>query len=416
MFNYFNKLKKFTFYEWILFLFPFSQVLGSIYVNIFLILSSCLFIYEIIKKKLFYKTNLLWIYFYIIFIFYNIVRGFFASDSFAAIQNSFSQLRFLFLALFFYLFIEKKENIKPMMVGWLILVLLVSFDALYQYFFLKDIFGYPIVQGYPSGSIRLSGPFGKRLVVGAYIAYVSIPIISYYFSIFKKFSFLKKISSILIYLLLLLTVTLSGERLAFLIFVASTILIFIFYLDLKKIIISMLLILLFVTGVYFKNDSFRLRVNDFNHIVSDFYNSSYGRLYESSYLLFKKNYIFGVGLKNYRIDCDRQIDPRPENPFQFCSTHPHNFYLEILTESGLVGFLIFVISFVYFFNFLRKQMKINKLNFKKYSAIAYGNVIVMVIFFWPLKTSGSFFTTWNGSFFWFNLGILLLMARKQSKI
>ena len=417
MIDYFNKLKKFTFYEWILFLFPFSQVLGSTFVNFFLIFSSCLFIYELIKKKIFYRiNNATWIYFYIIFIFYNLLRGFFSTDSIAAIINSFSQLRFLFLALFFYLCVENKNNIKPMMLGWLILIIFVCFDAFYQYFFLKDLFGYPIVQGYPSGSIRLSGPFGKRLVVGSFIAYISIPVVSYYFSLFKDFSFLKKSFSILIYLLLLLSIILSGERLPFLIFVLTTILIFIRYLDFKKIIISILLIILFLIGTYFKNESFKLRVNDFNHILSDFHNSSYGRLYESSYLLFKKNYIFGVGLKNYRIDCDRQIDPRPKHRFQFCSTHPHNLYLEILTETGLVGFFIFVISFVYFFNFVKKEVEKNNLNFRKYFAVAYGNLIVLAIYFWPLKTSGSFFTTWNGSFFWFNLGVLLLMARKPSKI
>ena len=142
MLNYFSKLKKFTFYEWILFLFPFSQVLGSTFVNFFLIFSSSLFIYEVIKKKLFFKINATWIYFYIIFIFYNLLRGVFSTESIAAIVNSFSQLRFLFFALFIYLFIKNKENIKPMIVGWLALILLVCFDTIYQYFFLKDIFGY----------------------------------------------------------------------------------------------------------------------------------------------------------------------------------------------------------------------------------------------------------------------------------
>jgi O-antigen ligase len=416
MLDYFSKLKKFTFYEWILFLFPFSQVLGSTYVNIFLIFSSCLFIYEVIKKKSLSKINLVWAYIYIIFIFYNFIRGFFASDSIMAIESSFSQLRFLFLALFFYLFIQNKENIKPMMVGWLVLVLFVCFDALYQYFFLKDIFGYPIGNGYPSGSVRLSGPFGKRLVVGSFIAYISIPIISYYLDKLSKFSLLKKIFLFIVYFLILLTVALSGERQAFLVFVAASILIFSFSLDMKKIAISLLIILLFMTGIYFKSETFKVRVNNLNYVISNFYYSSYGRLYESSYLLFKKNYIFGVGFKNYRIDCDHQIDPRPQSPFQFCSTHPHNFYLEILTETGLVGFVIFVLAFVFFFNFLKNQIKKNSLNFKKYFQIAYGNMIIVAIYFWPLKTSGSFFTTWNGSFFWFSLGILLLMTRKQSKI
>jgi O-antigen ligase len=244
-----------------------------------------------------------------------------------------------------------------MMPGWLALVVLVCLDSIYQYFFLKDIFGYPIGPGYPEQSIRLSGPFGKRFVVGAFVTFTSIPIISYYLNRLKEFSFVKKIIFILIYFLLLLTVALSGERLAFLIFTTASILIFIFHLNFKKIIVSLLLIFSFLIGIYFKSETFRVRATDLNHVVTNFYDSSYGRLYESSYILFKKNYIFGTGFKNYRVDCDSQVDPRPQSPFQFCSTHPHNLYLEILTESGLLGFVIFTITFIFLINFIRKEIK-----------------------------------------------------------
>ena len=35
--------------------------------------------------------------------------------------------------------------------------------------------------------------------------------------------------------------------------------------------------------------------------------------------------------------------------------------------------------------------------------------MVLIIYVWPIKTSGSFFTTFNGSFFWFNLGLAMLL-------
>jgi O-antigen ligase len=413
MFNYFIKFKKFTFYEWILFLFPFSLILGSAYVNIFLFLASFFFIYEIINKKLFHKINIPWVNFYIIFIFYNFYRGFFANDFIMAMQSSFSQLRFLFFALFIYMFIKNKENIKFMMVGWLILLLFISFNSLYSLFFLKDIFGYPVTPGYPENTIRFSLPFDKKLVVGTFILYISVPIIAYFFSKLYKLTFLNKILFVLIYSLLFLIVSLSGERLALFAFLSASFLILIFFLDFKKKIIFSILIFLMFLGTYLKTDQLRLRVNDSIYILTNFYDSSYGRLYESSYLLFKKNYFFGVGFKNYRVVCDKQIDPRPESIFQFCSTHPHNFYLEILVEAGLVGFLIFGISFFYLFSYILKEIKNNKVDFKKYFPIIFGNLLIIAIYIWPIKTSGSFFTTWNGSFFWLSLGILLLMLRKK---
>ena len=61
-----SKIKFFSFYEWILLLFPISLVAGSFWVNFFLILSSLIFIYELIKKNFYEQLKLNWIYFYII--------------------------------------------------------------------------------------------------------------------------------------------------------------------------------------------------------------------------------------------------------------------------------------------------------------------------------------------------------------
>jgi len=413
MINYLAKLKKFSFYEWVLFLFPLSFILGPTYVNIFLILISFFFIYEIIKKKLFYKINIPWINFYIIFIFYNFCRGFFANNYIWAVQSSFSQIRFLFFTLFIYLFIKKKQNIEVMMVGWLVLLLFVCFNGFYTFFFLKDIFGFPANIGWPANTIRLSLPFDKRLVVGTLIFYLSVPIISYYFNKLNNFTFLKKILVIFTYFLLASIVILSGERLAMLSFIGASFIIFIFFLDFKKKFIFIFFTIFILIVTYLKIDQFKLRLNDSINVIFNFYDSSYGRLYESSYLLFKKNYFFGVGFKNYRVSCDLQTDPRPESVFQFCSTHPHNFYLELLVESGLIGFIIFAISFSYLFIYLLKEIKNNKFDYKNYFPVILGNLLIMAMYLWPLKTSGSFFTTWNGSFFWLSLGIILLMLRKE---
>ena len=53
--QYLSKLKNFSFYEWILFAFPLSLVLGSVYVNLLMILVSFLFVYEILKKNYFLR-------------------------------------------------------------------------------------------------------------------------------------------------------------------------------------------------------------------------------------------------------------------------------------------------------------------------------------------------------------------------
>jgi len=406
-----SKVKTLSFYEWVLLLFPLCLVIGPFWVNFSLMLSSVIFFYELIKKNFYNKLKLKWIYFYLIFIFYTILHSFFATDVLNSLQSSFFQFRYLLFSLFIFLCISNTRNIGFIIKFWLVLVLLVSFDVIYQYFFLKNIFGLPI------RGVRPSGVFGKELIVGAFIAYISVPIIFYYFKKFNNINLKEKTLYFLIYLFLFTTVALTGERLSFLIFFVSSIIIFIFNTSLKKFILLSMSLITFLIIIYFNSSSFNSRVKDFNNILANFYDSSYGRLWESGYLLFEKNKIFGVGLKNYRVDCDNQIDPRPESIPQFCSTHPHNFFLEILSETGLVGFSIFFIFFFYLIFYLKNRIRYLKsdLNFKKYSSLLYGNILILLIYVWPLKTSGSFFTTWNSSFFWLNLGIALLITKGKIK-
>jgi O-antigen ligase len=385
--------------------------MGPFWVNFSLILSSVIFLYELIKKNYYNEIKLNWIYFYLIFVFYNILHSFFATDILNSLQSSFFQFRYLLFSLFIFLCISNSKNIEFIIKFWLGLVLLVSFDTIYQYFFLKNIFGLPI------RGLRPSGIFGKELVVGAFIAYISVPVIFYYFNKFYNQNLKGKFLYSLIYLFLFTTVALTGERLSFLVFFISSIIIFIFNTSLKKFIILTMTLIIFLITIYFNSSSFNSRVKDFNNILANFYDSSYGRLWESGYLLFEKNKIFGVGLKNYRVDCDNQIDPRPESIPQFCSTHPHNFVLEILSETGLVGFFIFFIFFFYLIFYFKNKIRYlrSDIAFKKYSSLLYGNILILLIYVWPLKTSGSFFTTWNGSFFWLNLGIALLITKKKIK-
>ena len=49
--------------------------------------------------------------------------------------------------------------------------------------------------------------------------------------------------------------------------------------------------------------------------------------------------------------------------------------------------------------------------------LIFGSCLVVLFYLWPLRSSGSFFSTFNGSFFWFNLGIILLLSNiKVEKI
>ena len=141
------------------------------------------------------------------------------------------------------------------------------------------------------------------------------------------------------------------------------------------------------------------------NIIKNFDQSSYGKLFNSGYRLWIKNPIFGVGVKNFRIECDDQlVDILTENPSQLCSSHPHNLYLEILTETGFFGLILFISLFLSYYRSVI-NFDLFKLSNKK-NYILIGCIFSSILMIWPIGTSGSFFTTWNGSYLWIQIGII----------
>ena len=75
---------------------------------------------------------------------------------------------------------------------------------------------------------------------------------------------------------------------------------------------------------------------------------AYYGLYSKSVVIFKNNKFFGTTYKSFRKECGKSKYDKDyssiTNGLEYigCSTHPHNFYLEILSEQGIFGFIIFI--------------------------------------------------------------------------
>ena len=65
-------------------------------------------------------------------------------------------------------------------------------------------------------------------------------------------------------------------------------------------------------------------------------------IYYTSYMIWKTHPTIGGGLKSFRHDCFK-ISPNVSYANKIsCGNHSHNYYLEILTELGVIGLLIFI--------------------------------------------------------------------------
>ena len=82
-----------------------------------------------------------------------------------------------------------------------------------------------------------------------------------------------------------------------------------------------------------------------------------------------------------------------------CNTHPHQIYLEILSEHGMFGFIFL---FIFLFLFLKSNLK--KL-LKNKNLLLNCLFITLLINFIPIIPSGSFFTSFNATLFWINFSL-----------
>ena len=89
-----------------------------------------------------------------------------------------------------------------------------------------------------------------------------------------------------------------------------------------------------------------------------------------------------------------------------CSSHPHNYYVEILTDVGIVGIFLVLFIAIIFFIFLKKNYySFNSTNI--INLFLLSTIISLGLEVLPIKSTGSIFTTNNATFIILLSGIIL---------
>ena len=406
-----------------LILLPLSFQIGiavsEILFNLSLLLSVYIFNRENLKVDKQFLIILLVIYLYLIF---SSIINYYIFHHQVDLIKSFSYIRFFI----FFIFIKEILNIndvKKILKYNVFLLSILLIDIVFQKLFGENILGYSSV-----GS-RNSSFFGSELIAGSYISKFFFPVF-----IFICFFMIKNKNSYITFFLLLfinICIFFTGERAALISFFTIIFLSIFFIKELRKIImlhffvviVSLAILINFAPKKLGRFDEIQKIFFDKKYIlnlkkenqVKDNLASKFLFIFESSdhiYLfntaknIWIENKVIGTGIKTFRHECKKKIYNTGKMK-NLCSTHPHNYFLEIISELGIIGIILFI---TFFLMIIKRFYKYFKNNYS-FSIYLYSSFFINFLSFLLIITSGRFFSNWISIIFWLNLTLMFSIEK-----
>ena len=414
--KYQKNVIKFSFLLFLLI--PLSLITGPFLPDLFLTIIILNFLILSINTKEYSTLNFKYLLTFLIFCSILIIISIYYGNL-ESIKSSLFYFRFgIFSLAVYYLILQKKNTFKILLKIISIIFFLLFIDSVYQYFYLENLLGFKYID---RNNFRITSFFGDDEVLGSYVSRLS-PLLLFLF-IFnnEKISLRKKILFTVFFITTFTTVLLSGERTSLALFILFIIIIIFSSIKLRKLaIIPLILSMLISSAILSSSEKIKNRVitktinqlgltSDSERLVL------FGKIYEGHFIIslnmFKEKPIFGHGAKSFRYYCSKEENFVANNA---CSTHPHNFYAQMLAEVGLFGFvsLSFIfLSIVYLFlkNFYYQIFK--RKQYLTDFAICLLSSYFITLF--PLLPSGNFFNNWLSILIYYPLGFLIYIYNQK---
>lgn len=400
---------------------PLSFIAGNLIIN--LNITLIIIVSLIFWGREFLKINFLLIDKLIIFLFFfstltSLINfnNFLSNDPYLAKENlikSFTFIRYLFFYFSIRLIIEKDYfDIKTFFISSGICVIFVSLDLILQFYSGKDIFGFP------KAHHKLSGPFGDELIAGSYLQRFCLFLfflIPFYKNLFSKRNLI--LILLLLFILIFFSVVIAGNRMSVILLMMLFVFLFLNEKQLRKfviILVPLILILFFTLYKFYPDikemtDHFLTLSLEIIFSLDEIYNNPnldfsnmYLKEFHLGYMTWKENIIIGGGINSFYLNCKINYD--------ICTSHPHNYYLEILSELGIIGICVVSIIFVKLLHIYFKIKSNFNLSYENNVITAF--VLLLFVEMFPLKTTGSFFTTGNASYIFLLIATIVGLSNK----
>ena len=368
---------------------------GPFFPDLIVTIFTLFFLYYVFKNKDFYYFNNKPLMIFFLFCIISIVCSLFSKDILFSLKSSFFYFRIGIFSCFVWYLIDKDKSVLNYFYYALILSFSVlTIDGYYQFFNGENLFGSKM------NGTRVSSFFGEEQIMGSYLSRL-FPLLFALFVIKKK----KKYEIYFIGFLFILIdslIFISGERAAFFYLNLSTIFIIILIKEYQKfrlLIFIIAIICVTTLGLYSPKLTDRMILTpakEMGFITGSndrfIFSSIHDGYFRTAYNMFLDKPIFGHGPKMFRVSCKNKKYATGVFP---CSSHPHNFYMQLLAETGIIGFSFLFFLFCYIIYSASKHLK--SIIFQQERYLTDYQVCLLsclLITTWPFSTNGNFFNNW----------------------
>lgn len=398
--------------------FPLALLFGRFTTDLFVSLSALLIIVIFFRRKNYKEFFDIYAIVFFIFSFYMILRSLFSINVMLSLEASLFYFRFglFFLAILYSLKFYKdwiKKFFYSFLWAYFIIIIICLIEIIFDFnltIFFFTGYNADVQRGIYSNE-RITGIFGSDVMLGSFISR-TIPIfvaslILCYENI--KLRYLYYVAIVFIPILFFLNL-LSFERSAIIYFLFFVVLFSLFNERFKKISIYLFsfLLLIFASSLFFIKSFFNrfitTTLSQTNFFDSTIFRlpSEYYAYFETAFKIFLDNILFGVGTKIYRLECKNYI-----TNIDACNTHPHNYYFQLLSELGILGFIpIAMLFLVILYNMLRHIYSVIFQNVYSLSDYKLCLFISCIIGLFPFLPSGSFYNNYTSAILFLNFAIL----------
>ena len=372
-------------------------ILGPFVPDLIVSLSSLVFLGYVFRDRLFfYFTKKPLIVFFAFCLYCILVSLVVAEDKLLSFESSLFYFRIgVFSCLIWYLIEQDKKILQYFYYALVFCFVALVADGYLQFFAGENILGYSKWE-----NNRISSFFDDELIMGSYLSRL-FPLLFALFLIKEKKRFETYFIGLL-FILIDVLIYMSGERTAFFYLNLSTLFIIVLINQYQKFrLLTFIIAFALIGTLTVTNDKLKTRMitkpaTNMGFIKSDQEKYIFTKVHDShiktAFNMFLDKPVFGHGPKMFRVICK---DEKYATGVKPCSTHPHNFYIQLLAETGIIGFLFLLSALLYVIYFALRQFK--TIVFKEQRYLTDYQVCLLaclLITVWPLSPNGNFFNNW----------------------